>query len=47
MRFYKGALTYRDLISMPIPELIDWQERAKKITEEYNREMERRARETK
>jgi hypothetical protein len=42
MRFYKGALTYQDLMFMPVSELIDWQERAKKITEDFNKEMERR-----
>jgi hypothetical protein len=41
MRFYKGAITYQDIINMPISEILEWQERAKQITDEYNKEMAR------
>ena len=41
MVFYKGAISYQDFAYMPIPEILEWQERAKKITEEYNQEVEK------
>ena len=42
MRFYKGALTYQDLMVMSIPEILNWQDKAKIIVEISDKEMERR-----
>jgi len=37
MVFYKGALSYKELKEMPIPEILEWQEHANRINQEIQR----------
>jgi hypothetical protein len=39
MVFYKGGISYQDFSNMPIPEILEWQYRAKIIADEYNKEL--------
>jgi len=43
MVFYKGAISYKELINMPIPELLELQKYAEKINREIENESRRRS----
>jgi hypothetical protein len=41
MKFFKGAISYRELEEMPLPEFLQLQTNATKINDQINREIER------